>query len=317
MADNISIPLAFTAGLFSFLSPCVFPLIPSWLCLVGGISLEGIIPGDTQAAGYRRRLIPGTLSFILGFSLAFVVLGILFSGFFLLLGGAARILNGIAGLFIIFLGLQIYGDFFKFLNHEKRFHLEKPRGIVGSFLAGAAFGVGWTPCVGPILGSILLLAGQEGKIGRAVLCLSAYSAGLGLPFLGAALALEPFLKKAPLLRPYLPRIRRIGGLFLIGMGLLIFLGHFQTLNSFLMSGEYAFINWAGEGGPLVRLVPALFFFLLALLIPVFRLLRKKTLLSRGPLIFLCLCGILGVLQILGFLDCAELLAHWFLYRQKV
>jgi cytochrome c-type biogenesis protein len=285
---------------------------------VGGIGPEGIPPEDPlQAAGYRRRLIPGTLCFILGFSLAFVVLGVLFSGFFMLLGGAARIVNGIAGLIIIFLGIQIYGDLFKFLNYEKRFRPGKPRGMAGSLLAGAAFGAGWTPCVGPILGSILLLAGQDGKIGRAVLCLSAYSAGLGLPFLGAALVLDPFLKKASLLRPYLPRIRRMGGLFLIAMGLLIFLGRFQSLNSLLMQGEYAFINWVQEGGPLVRLVPALFFFLAAALILVFRLPGKKPRLSRGPVILLCLCGLLGVLQTLGFLDCAGLLAHWFLYRQNV
>jgi cytochrome c-type biogenesis protein len=313
MTGDISIPLAFGAGLLSFLSPCVFPLIPSWLCLVGGISLEDASSGT----GYRRRLIPATVSFILGFSVLFAALSVLFSGFFLLLGGAMRIVNGIAGLIIILMGLHIYGDFFKFLNYEKRFHLGKPRGLAGSFLAGAAFGAGWTPCVGPILGSILLLAGKDGNTGKALLCLAAYSAGLGLPFLGAALALDPFLKKAAKVRPYLPRIRRICGVFLIGMGLLIFLGRFPWLNSLFMQGEYAFTGWVREGGSPVRLIPALLFFLAAALIPVFRLLGKKSPFGRGPLVFFCLFCVLGVLQAAGIINCAGLLARWFLYLQSV
>jgi cytochrome c-type biogenesis protein len=307
----VSVLLAFAAGFLSFLSPCVLPLVPSWLCLVGGIG-----PG-TLADGGRRSLVPGTLSFILGFSSLFVVLSVLFSGFFLLFGGASRIINGIAGLFVILLGLHIYGDFFKFLNYEKRFHPGKPRGLAGLFLAGAAFGAGWTPCVGPILGSILLLAGQDGKIGRAILCLTAYSAGMGLPFLGAALAMGPVLKKAAVLRPHLPRIRRISGLFLTGMGILIFLGRQQSLNSFLMSGEYAFTGWVQAGGASVRLFPALIFFLTALLILVFRFLRGKSPLSRGPLLGFSLFCCLGILQILGVLDCAGQLARWFLYRRNI
>jgi cytochrome c-type biogenesis protein len=312
MTGDISIPLAFAAGLFSFLSPCVLPLVPSWLCLVGGVSL-----GDAPVAGYRRRLIPGTLSFILGFSAVFVVLSVLFSGTFLLLGGAARIIRIIAGLIVIILGINVCGNFLPFLNYEKRFHITGPRGLGGAFLMGAAMGAGWTPCVGPILGSILLLAGQGGKIGGAALCLLAYSAGLGLPFLGAALALEGFLKKAAALRPYLGRIRWISGLFLIGLGLLILFGRLQTLNILLMQGESAFSGWVMEGGPLVRLVPAFLFFLIALLIPVCRLLRGKSPLARGPLIGFSLFCILGILQAAGVLDCAGLLARWLIFRQNI
>jgi cytochrome c-type biogenesis protein len=263
----------------------------------------------------------GTLGFILGFSAVFVILSILFSGAFLLLGGLGRIINVIAGSIVIILGLNICGNFLKFLNYEKRFHFSGIRGLGGSFLAGflagAAFGAGWTPCVGPILGSILLLAGQSGKIGSAVLCLAAYSAGLGLPFLGAALALDHFLKRAAALRPYLPRIRLISGLFLIGIGLLILFGRFQTLNNFLMQGEYAFAAWVQGGSPWTRLGPALVFFLIALLIPACRILRGKSPLAPGPLVVFSLFCILGILQISGFLDTAGLLARWFLFRQNV
>jgi cytochrome c-type biogenesis protein len=313
MNSDISVVLAFAAGLFSFLSPCVLPLIPSWLCLVGGLSLEDAL----LAGGQGRRLVPATLSFILGFSAVFVILSILFSSAFLLLGGLGRIINVIAGIIVIILGINICGDFLKFLNYEKRFHPSRVRGLGGAFLAGAAFGAGWTPCVGPVLGSILILAGQGGKIGSAALCLAAYSAGLGLPFLGAALALDPFLKRAAALRPYLPRIRWISGLFLIGLGLLILLGRFQTLNNLLMQGESAFTAWAQGGSPWVRLAPAFLFFSLALLIPACRVLRKKAPLARGPAILFSFFSILGILQFAGILDTAGLLARWFLFRQNI
>jgi cytochrome c-type biogenesis protein len=343
MTGDVSILLAFTAGLFSFLSPCILPLIPSWLCLLGGVSL-GDSPSALQDApkggqeaeasrprphevfrsekcfrpetGSRRRLISGTLSFILGFSAVFVILSILFSGTFFLLGGLGRIINVAAGIIVIILGLNICGNFLKFLNYERRFRHSGVRGLGGAFLAGAAFGAGWTPCVGPILGSILLLAGQGGKIGSAVLCLAAYSAGLGLPFLGAALALDRFLKGAAALRPYLPRIRWISGLFLIGIGLLILFGRFQSLNNFLMQGEYAFAAWVHGGSSRVRLVPALVFFLIALLIPACRILRGKSPLSRGAVIGFSFFCILGILQTAGFLDAAGLLARWFLFAKS-
>ncbi|MDR2759320.1 MAG: cytochrome c biogenesis protein CcdA, partial [Spirochaetaceae bacterium] len=216
---NLSILLAFTAGLFSFLSPCVLPLIPSWLCFLGGTAMgpaganaqaavpataqttpqtnaqanapaapqtnaqaapqanaqaaaqtnAGRAPGDTAlsaASVPQGRFIPLTVSFILGFSAVFVVLSILFSGAMLLMGGVSRIINIAAGIIVITLGLNMIFNFLVFLNYEKRFHIaQRPRGLAGGFLAGAAFGAGWTPCVGPILGSILLLAGQDGQMG--------------------------------------------------------------------------------------------------------------------------------------------------------
>jgi cytochrome c-type biogenesis protein len=228
-----------------------------------------------------------------------------------------RIIKGLAGIIVIILGLNCCGNFLPFLNYEKRFHPANTRGLGGAFLAGAAFGAVWTPCVGPILGSVFLLAGQSGKIGEAALCLSAYSAGLGLPFLGAALALEPFLKRAARLRPCLPWIQRLGGLFLVGLGLLILLGYFQNLNSLFMRGEYGFIRWARGGGPWVWIVPAVFFFLAAISLPVYRLLWGKAPFAAGPVLFLGLFCTLGVLQIAGLLDCAGLLARWLVFRQNV
>jgi cytochrome c-type biogenesis protein len=269
------------------------------------------------ASGSRRHPVPGTLCFIAGFSLVFVILGVLLSGTLLLLGGAGRIIKTAAGLIIIILGLNSWVEFLPFLNYEKRFHPAQRRGLGGAFLTGAAFGAGWTPCVGPILGSVFLMAGQSGKIGAAALCLAAYSAGLGLPFLGASLALEPFLRRAARLRPYRSLIQRLSGLFLIGLGLLMLLDRFQGLNTYFIQGEYGFIRWARGGSPWVRIVPAFLFFIPALLLTLSRLRRGKPLFAPLPVILLCLLCALGTLQIAGLLDCAGLLARWFVFRQNI
>ena len=322
MTEQLSILLAFTAGLLSFLSPCVLPLIPSWLCFLGGTAphrgTAGADPELPEVPAPKTRFIPITISFILGFSAVFVALSILLSGTLLLMGGLSRIINAAAGIIVIILGLNMIFNFLSFLNYEKRFHItRRPRGIAGSFLAGAAFGAGWTPCVGPILGSILLMAGQSGQVGRAALYLTAYSAGLGLPFLAAAFFFDRFLAQAAKLRPHLPLIQRLSGVLLIILGIFILLGRYQALNIFLIKSEYTFIGWALGGGPWVRFGPALLFFLLALFPIILRALRKKPLVSPGPLIFSGIAAALAVLQIAGLMDAAGLLAQWFLYRQGV
>ncbi|MDR2738225.1 MAG: cytochrome c biogenesis protein CcdA, partial [Treponema sp.] len=202
MFQQASILLAFGAGLLSFVSPCVLPLIPSYLAFLGGIGLDRTASSDSAPgpAG-RPRLVAATASFILGFSAVFIVLSILFSGTFFLLGGAARYINLAAGIIVIVLGLNVIFDFLKFLNYEKRASIAgRPRGLPQAFLTGVAFGAGWSPCVGPFLGSILLMAGQKGKTGQAVLYLSAYSAGLGLPFLAAAVFFNRFIRGTATLR---------------------------------------------------------------------------------------------------------------------
>jgi cytochrome c-type biogenesis protein len=233
------------------------------------------------------------------------------------MGGVSRIINTIAGIIVIILGLNMIFNFLAFLNYEKRFHVtQRPRGLAGAFLAGAAFGAGWTPCVGPILGSILLLAGQDGQMGRAALYLGAYSAGLGLPFLAAAVFFDRLLPYTARLRARLPLIQRLSGMLLILIGLFILLGRYQALNVFLIQSEYAFINWAREGGPRVRLVPAGLFFFTAALPLVIRGLRGKPL-SRRLLVFSGILATLGILEAAGLLGSAGILARWFIYRQGV
>jgi cytochrome c-type biogenesis protein len=217
MIENTPVLLAFAAGLLSFLSPCVLPLIPSWLFVLG--------------AGQRGRCVPATLCFVLGFGAVFVVISMIFAGTLRFFAGLRGIITLASGIIVILLGLNAAFDFLKFLNRERRFHPEgRVRGPAGALAAGLAFGAGWTPCVGPILGSVLLLAGQSGHAVRAAVCLAAYSAGLGLPFIGAALLFDRGLagKLLARLRPKLPLIKRLSGVFLMGMGVLILTGHYQA-----------------------------------------------------------------------------------------
>ena len=244
MFQQAPLLLAFGAGLLSFVSPCVLPLIPSYLAFLSGVGLDRTAaPGAEGVPGpaNRPRLAAATASFILGFSAVFIVLSLLFSGTFFLLGGAARYINLAAGIIVIVLGLNVIFDFLKFLNYEKRARIAgRPGGLFRAFLLGLAFGAGWSPCVGPFLGSILLMAGQTGNTGRAALCLSAYSAGLGLPFLAAGIFFDRFLRGAAKLRPRLPLIRRIGGIFLLGIGIYIVLGRpGLTVPGRVQAAEYA------------------------------------------------------------------------------
>jgi cytochrome c-type biogenesis protein len=189
------------------------------------------------ASAPKPHLVTVTVFFILGFTVVFTVLSIIMAGTMLFLGGISRVINLVSGIIVIVLGLNFIFDFIKFLNYEKRLHISgPPRGIIGGFFAGIAFGAGWTPCVGPMLGSILLLAGQGGRIPEAALYLCAYSAGLGLPFLGAAFLFNRSLKKKRekgFFRSHLGLIQKISGIFLIVIGVLIILGRYQALSAFL------------------------------------------------------------------------------------
>ena len=247
MSEYPSILLTFAAGLLSFFSPCVLPLIPSYLSILGGAS--GIALSSTEsesAAGKRFVLLIITFCFILGFTAVFIVLSIIISATFLLMGGAAGYIRIAAGIIVIILGLNIIFDFIAFLNYEKRLRITKHRGFAGAFLAGAAFGAGWTPCIGPILTGVLFLAGQSGKAGIAALYLALYSLGLGLPFLLAAVFLDRWLVTAKWFRDHLPLIKKISGIVLIIMGVLILTGRFSALNIIMQKWQYQYILWAGD-----------------------------------------------------------------------
>ncbi|MFW5842418.1 MAG: cytochrome c biogenesis CcdA family protein, partial [Spirochaetota bacterium] len=209
--------LAFAAGLLSFLSPCILPLIPSYLSYIGGASLAEL----QQSLPRRSETVGRTLLFVLGFSVVFVVLGLLAGTSGFLIGGTSRIIGLVAGGIVVLLGLNIIFDFWKTLNIERKFHFSsKPRGYAGSVAIGMAFGAGWTPCIGPILAGILFLAGRSGNAATGTALLLVYSLGLGVPFLIAGAFFPQFLKALSGLKRHLETIRIVSGAFLVGIGLL-------------------------------------------------------------------------------------------------
>ncbi len=233
-AENTSIFVAFLAGIISFLSPCILPVIPSYLAFITGISLEELSQ-QKSLKKVRKKVIADSLMFILGFSILFIALGAsaTFLGKFLFRN--IRWFEIIGGVFVIILGLHFAGIFrLKFLDREKKIHLKKkPLGYLGTCLVGMAFGAGWTPCVGPILGAILTMAATTQDILKGITLLIFYSAGLGLPFLLSAVILHKFFEYFKTIRKYFKVISIVGGVLLIIVGILLIAGYFSSLSGFL------------------------------------------------------------------------------------
>ncbi len=235
MTQPIGFVVAFSAGLFSFLSPCVLPLFPSYLSFVTGMSVPDLTAELSSAA--RRRVLLHSLAFILGFSIVFVSLGASFSvaGQFFL--NYRDLIRKVGGVLIVVFGLYIAGLLkIGFLGRTQQWQIrEKPAGYVGSLAVGITFAIGWTPCVGPILGAILSLAGTAETVGRGIGLLAAYSAGLGIPFLISSFALGAFLRVFKRYRPLIPIFERTAGALLIVVGVLVFTNYYLVLNSWAIS----------------------------------------------------------------------------------
>jgi cytochrome c-type biogenesis protein len=220
--------VAFAAGLLSFLSPCVLPLVPSYIGFLTGMSLP-------EMGGRRRVAVGHALFFVLGFSLVFVLLGASATALGRALNYYQVWLQRIGGVLIIGFGLICLGIIkVGFLSQERRVQVEqKPAGYLGSALVGMAFGAGWTPCIGPVLGAILGLAATAHDLSWGMLLLAAYSAGLAVPFLIAAVALDAFLDWFQRFRRYLPWVMRVSGVLLVFVGVLMVTGEFTRLAGWL------------------------------------------------------------------------------------
>ncbi len=229
-SQDISLYIAFGAGLLSFLSPCVLPLVPSYLAFITGLSFEELTREDDK--GQRRKTIfLHSLMFGLGFSTLFVALGASATYLGQFLAAHRDTIRIAGGILIILFGLFISGIFsFNFLQREKKLHLHsKPLGFMGSYLVGLTFAAGWTPCVGPILASILLYASTQQEMWAGISLLLAYSLGMGLPFLGSALALNSFLNTFRKTSRHLGLITKVGGALLILVGILLLTDSFSYL----------------------------------------------------------------------------------------
>ncbi len=236
-AENISIFVAFLAGIISFLSPCILPVIPSYLAFITGISLEELSQQESLKK-VRKKVIANSLMFILGFSILFITLGASATFLGKSLFRNIRWFEIIGGVFVIILGLHFAGIFrLKFLDREKKIHLKKkPLGYLGTCLVGMAFGAGWTPCVGPILGAILTMAATTQDVLKGIILLTFYSAGLGLPFFLSAVILHKFFEYFKTIRKYFKVISIVGGVLLIIVGILLIAGYFSSLSGFLGAG---------------------------------------------------------------------------------
>jgi len=235
---DISFAGAAGAGVLSFLSPCVLPLVPAYLCFISGASLEQLTRDDKAGEDMMGRVMVSAVAFVLGFSTVFVALGATASAVSHLLLSNKHILGPIAGAVIIVFGLHYMGVFrIAFLNYEARLHLDsKPLGLVGAYVAGLAFAFGWTPCIGPVLSTILTVAGSRDSLLYGTSLLAVYALGLGVPFLIAAFAAKPFMAWMRRFRRHLRKVEiAIGGL-LVAVGLLFVTGTFETLS-------YLLIEW--------------------------------------------------------------------------
>lgn len=235
MTDSVSYFMAFTAGLFSFISPCVLPVVPSYLCYITGLSFEDLTDETESPKIVKWMIIKNSLMFIGGFSLVFILFGATATslGQFLHMYQAA--IRKIGGAVVVLFGLYIMGILkLSFLMADKRIHLQdKPAGLIGSFIVGVAFASGWTPCVGPILGTILLYASTSGSVSTGIFLLSAYSLGIGLPLFILSFGFNSFLAAYKKLIPYMKYINIISGAFMIFIGALIFSNSFTLLTSLL------------------------------------------------------------------------------------
>ncbi len=304
--------LAFAAGLLSFLSPCILPLIPSYLSFIGGATLQEL----QESIPRRSQTVLRTLLFVFGFSLVFVVLGLIAGTSGFLIGGGSRIISLIAGLVVVVLGLNIVFDFWKSLNIERRFHFSaRPKGYAGSVAIGMAFGAGWTPCIGPILAGILFLAGRSGNAISGTLLLLVYSVGLGVPFLVAGAFFPQFLRALSGMKRHLKAIRIASGAFLVGIGLLIAFGRLQRFNAVVLQWGAAMMRWEHAAPGEARLVLTLVFAGLAVLpIAVWGLSSKGRSLGMARLMMVAVFGVLALLQGLGVLSLPRLFGSWLTFQ---
>jgi cytochrome c-type biogenesis protein len=234
MAADVTVFAALLAGLVSFLSPCVLPLVPPYLVYLAGASLERLADAE-PAPRVRRDTVLAAVLFVAGFSTVFVALGASASVIGAMLRFYSYELSIVAGIAIIVMGLHFLGlTPISFLNRQARLEAPKPVGLWGAYVMGLAFALGWTPCIGPILAAILAVAATQATVAKGAGLLAVYSLGLGLPFIIAAFAIEPFAAFLARFRTHLAYVERVMGGLLVLTGIAFLAGFFTQLNIWLL-----------------------------------------------------------------------------------
>jgi cytochrome c-type biogenesis protein len=232
---DVSLGGAFLAGLLSFVSPCVLPIVPPYLAWLAGVSFEEL-KAENQDSARRRRVLLAAVAFVLGFTTVFVALGATASVLGKTIAQHFDILSIVAGAIIIILGLHFLGVFrIAMLYREARVQVaRKPAGFIGAYVVGLAFAFGWTPCVGPVLAAILFVAGSAGTAGKGAVLLAIYSLGIGIPFILAALFAGPFLNWAARFKQHMRKVEMAMGGLLVLTGILFVTGRMSAISYWLL-----------------------------------------------------------------------------------
>jgi len=305
---------AAAAGLLSFLSPCVLPLIPAYLSFISGATAS-----ELSARSSRAKVFVRSLAFSTGFTLAFTVLGIVFSGSAMFVGrGSASKYVGIAGgILVVILGLNLLFDFIKMLDTDARligrFSGKKARGTLSAVILGFAFAAGWSPCIGPILASILLFAGREGNIPKAAILLFSYSLGFALPFLATGLFFDRLKPLLSFFSKHGKAIRNVSGIVLILFGIAMAAGSLGSLSSLASKAGYGIEAFVGKNKEAARLIGAGIWAAIGLAFVVPAAVREKRGIAPGwgiAAIGGSLSAALAIAELLGGFSILSLVAGW-------
>ncbi len=308
---------ALAAGLVSFISPCVLPLLPAYLSLLSGLTVK-----ELSGRQQKARLLGTSLMFSAGFTLAFTVLGIVFSGGMNFIGGGtSRLFGKIAGIVVIVLGLNVIFDFIRILDNDARLIRKfagRGRGEVNAFLIGLAFAAGWSPCIGPILASILLMAAREANVGAAVLLLVAYSAGFAIPFVASALFFERLSPLLGFLKKHGKGVRIVSGMLLVAFGIVMLLGSVSRIPAIAAQAGSALLDFEAAS-PLASRITGAAFWLLFAGLALHRILRRRRAEGAAPrmqkppttaYVFLAIFIVLAALELANAISLLHLVGGW-------
>ena len=231
--QNVGLLTAFVFGLLSFVSPCVLPIVPGYISFISGVSLDEM-KGVEQNKSALRSIILNSLFFICGFTMVFILLGATATTLGKTFNEYYSTISKIAGVLIIVFGLHMMGLFkINFLNYEQRFHVQQKKlGMFGSFLVGTAFAFGWTPCIGPVLAAILVIASQQDTVYKGIALLASYSLGLGIPFFLTGVSINIFFSMFNRIKKYFHTIEIVGGAMLVVLGILIITNYLTILSAY-------------------------------------------------------------------------------------